>query len=730
MAEAALLGTGKLAVIGGRLEDGNVAIFTELHRLAAGRILVFPTASAEPKAVGEESLQVFRSYGFEAEVAPLTARNASRMAFDPALIAKVGAFGSVYFTGGDQSKIVAALAPGGVETPLLGAIRAAQAAGGLVAGSSAGAAMMSQPMILGGTSIESVVHGLTDNPKRPGLLMGTGLGFFRFGLLDQHFIKRGRLGRLVVAMSEAGVRRGFGIDENTALLVEGGAARVCGEYGVMVVDMGPAKVDTRGRSFRGFRLSYLDDGDGIELGGHFRPQPGASKRRVRKREVAYRAPTRSRRNAFGAYTLYDLMARLVLADTAVYDTDQAEAFDARSGCNVTVEIERQKRRSRGLIATPESGLRMSGLDFRCSLLSEQLSATKLADRIGRPARTFGMTPNPEARIVLLGSSPLRADPAMLAPVLELVRQGPVGVLAAASAEPKATAREHVELLSGLGVQAVDLGITIDNVDYKVQDEDLLEMIAGLRGILLCGGNQIRLVETLLHRGEESAVLRAIARAHSRGAALIAASGGASALSGVMISGGSSWEALRYGVSSDTGHRGLVIQEGIGLFGGGIVDQNLLAGNRLGRLIVACAEEGERFGIGIFEDSAAVASEAGTHIAAAGQHGFLLAEIDPATLVLQGDSFVAENIRLTVVAPGDALALPAGTVARAQPAEASAGLLAKLIDGLAREAGVPEHAGGDGLPGASATIRGLTMRVRERQAASAVVDLQCPRDQNA
>ena len=71
----------------------------------------------------------------------------------------------------------------------------------------------------------------------------------------------------------------------------------------------------------------------------------------------------------------------------------------------------------------------------------------------------------------------------------------------------------------------------------------------------------------------------------------------------MIAGGSSCEALRYGVSSDTGHRGLVIQEGIGLFGGGIVDQNLIGGNRLGRLVVACAEESERFGIGVFEDSA-------------------------------------------------------------------------------------------------------------------------------
>ena len=83
----------------------------------------------------------------------------------------------------------------------------------------------------------------------------------------------------------------------------------------------------------------------------------------------------------------------------------------------------------------------------------------------------------------------------------------------------------------------------------------------------------------------------------------------------MIAGGSSYEALRYGVSSDTGHRGLVIQEGIGLFGGGIVDQNLIGGNRLGRLVVACAEESERFGIGVFEDSAVIASHAGTRLQA-------------------------------------------------------------------------------------------------------------------
>ncbi|MFT3974606.1 MAG: cyanophycinase [Amaricoccus sp.] len=477
----------RLAVIGGRLEDTNAAVYAEMHRLSGGRILVFATASGEPEAVAAETVQVFLSHGFAAEASPLTAE-AAHLAGDPAVAAQVRAVGSVYFTGGDQAKIVATLAPGGVETPVLAAIRAAQAAGGLVAGSSAGAAMMSHPMILGGTSIESVIHGLVTDPERPGLLVGDGLGFFPHGIVDQHFIKRGRLGRLVVAMEGAGVRRGFGVDENTALLVEGETARVCGEYGVVVVDMGGRPGPADAGALPPFRISYLDDGDSLDLTG-FKPVPGPGKRRVRAREVAYRAPVRSSRNAFGAYTLYDLMARLVLADTAVYASETAEAFDARSGMCVTVEMKRQRRRSRGLIATPETGLRMTALDFRCGIERRQLTATRLAQRVGRPARTPGMTPSPEARLVLLGSSPLRNADAMLTPVLPLFGRGPVGVLAAASAEPRTTARDHMDMLARHGIDSVDLGVTIDTVDYAAQDGELLEMIAGLRGILLCGGNQ-------------------------------------------------------------------------------------------------------------------------------------------------------------------------------------------------------------------------------------------------
>lgn len=705
----------RLAVIGGRLEDDNDAIYGELHRLSAGRILVFPTASGEPEAVGREQLEVFRAKGFDAEVMGLTARTAGWMPWDARSIDRLADYGSVYFTGGDQAQIVAALAPGGVETPMLSAIRAAQAAGGLVAGSSAGAAMMSQPMILGGTSLEAVVHGVTDDPARPGLLLGPGLGFFPYGLVDQHFIKRGRLGRIVVAMRATGHRMGFGIDENTALIVEGDRARVCGEYGVMVVDGRAVQATARG--VEGLRLSYLDDGDAIDL-RRMRALPHAGKRRVRQSDMAYRASANSRRNVFGAYAIHDLMTRLVLGDPASYTIDRGAAFDARTGVSVSVELERLRGQSACLIATPEAGLRMTATRFRCALRTEQLSASRVANRIGQGVRSFGRAPTAEARMVLLGSSPLaQGGAAMLSAVRDLL-PGPVGIFAAASAEPRRTAEDHAQMLRRIGCETVDLGVTIDTVDYANQDADLLERIEGLRAILICGGNQIRLVDTLLHRGEESAVLRAIARAHAQGAALIAASGAASALPGVMIAGGSAHEALRYGVTSDLGHPGLVIQEGLGLFAGGIVDQNLIGGQRLGRLVVACCEENERFGIGVCEESAVVATDAGLRLEARGRHGFVLVEVDPAHLELQGDSFVAAGVKLTLIAPGDTVDLRTGAVARGPEPPRDPGLIARLIGDLARA----ERAQGD-----VGAMRGVQIRLRDSGPLSALLDLSSPRD---
>ena len=79
---------------------------------------------------------------------------------------------------------------------------------------------------------------------------------------------------------------------------------------------------------------------------------------------------------------------------------------------------------------------------------------------------------------------------------------------------------------------------------------------------------------------------------------MAVSGGAAALSPLMIAGGTSEDALRYGVASDYSHPGLLVEPGLGLFDAGILDQNLLGAHRLGRLIVACAEEAVPLGFGL------------------------------------------------------------------------------------------------------------------------------------
>lgn len=693
---------GSLALIGGRLEDRNAAVYGELHRLSGGRVLIFPTASTEPGPVGQESLQTFRSYGLEAEIVPLLPENASVTAHDPELAARIADFGSVFFVGGDPLRIVEALSPGGDETPVLAAIRAAHVAGGLVAGSSAGAAMMSPLMLLGGTSVEAVVAGVTNQPGGPGLELGDGLGFFPFGIIDQHFLKRGRLGRLVVALARSGVRHGFGIDENTALLVEDGRARVCGEYGVLHLDMEPAEIDLRKGSFRNFRLSYLDDGDAIEL-PRLRLLPGAGKRRVRKREIAYRAPARSRRNVFGAYAVHDLISRLVLGEPGLFDADGAEAFDARSGATVTVEIGREDGRSRALIAASESGLRMTALDFRASVFT-------VLEKRGHSLPSSGSS-NGEGPIVLLGAGAEAA-------VVDLVGVGPVGVAAPAASSPAEAAADYVKVLKQAGIEAVDLGLTSETAEGWLAPEGF----GNLRGVLLAGGDRTRLVETLLPGGEPAPAFRALARAHAAGAALIAAGGAAAALSGVMIAEGSPYEALRFGVASGPGHSGLVIRDGLGLFGGGIVDQNLLGGNRLGRLIVACAEENERFGIGIFEESAVVATRGGTRLEARGSQGFALVEIDPAAGVRKDETFVVEGVHITVFGPGDTVDLARGRMSRRAPEDLEP-FLDRMLGKFAHEAVQSSQSSHGG-------VRGLRLRIRERGAAAALLEVECPREEEA
>lgn len=703
-------------MIGGRLEDDNAAVYAEMHRLSGGRIVVFPTASGEPEVVGQEVLDVFRAHGFDAVLAPVFGEGAAAAAADPAIGALVLDYGSVFFTGGNQALITAALAPKGRSTPLLDAIHDARAAGGLVAGSSAGAAMMSDVMIEGGTSLEAATYGVVTDPDKPGLLLGEGLGFFTHGVVDQHFIKRGRFGRLAMALASSGTRRGYGIDENTALFVNDDRGWVVGEYGVFLLDMRDARFDRRRRNISYIGVSYLDDGDAFDL-DDYAVTVGDGKRVVADSEVAYRAPAHTARNVFGAYTLYDLLARLVLGDVRSYTADEARAIEPKMGISTSVRLERLSGETVGLIAWREAMLRMTALGFRASMIERKLDAAQLAaSRRAALARDYGVVPGVDARLVMLGSSPLRCE-ALLESVVGLCG-GKIGIIAAASSDSRYEADNWARAFRRHGIEAEDLGITIDNVETS--DEVLIGRIAELKTIILTGGNQIRLVETLLHRGEVTPVLQAVVQAYAAGATVVASAGAASALSGSMIAGGSSYEALRYGVASDMGRRGIVIQEGIGLFGPAIVDQNLAKSRRLARLLVACAEEGVRFGLGLCEESGVVANADNTLLTVVGMRGVVLLEVDPQTTKMQGDDLQTLGTRVHLALAGDMIDLNAGVVIRSAPAAEAEAVLKDMIGELLDDCiGV-----GDGSPDGP-----IILRFSSSGGGCGILDVESIRDRN-
>jgi len=98
----------------------------------------------------------------------------------------------------------------------------------VVGGTSAGAAMMPDEMIVGGASVS--------NPSVDAVELGPGMGFLPGIVVDQHFAQRGRLGRLLAALVLQPAVLGLGIDEDTGIIVNGDEFQVVGSGAVTVVD--------------------------------------------------------------------------------------------------------------------------------------------------------------------------------------------------------------------------------------------------------------------------------------------------------------------------------------------------------------------------------------------------------------------------------------------------------------------------------------------------------------
>lgn len=234
--------TGRLVIVGGALDADNAPVWDAVlaARDGDGPVCVLPTASGVPERSMASAVETLDRYGGPgtARGIPIT-EDVPSDALDPDVVATLRSCSGYWFTGGSQSRITETFLPDGSPTPALEAIRERFREGAVLAGTSAGAAMMSAPMIAGGSSEEAFRSWIDvdDGASGEGVRIRPGLAFFDVGVLDQHFLARGRIGRLLVAvLHHPEISVGFGIDENTAMVVDGRTAAVVGTSGVVVVD--------------------------------------------------------------------------------------------------------------------------------------------------------------------------------------------------------------------------------------------------------------------------------------------------------------------------------------------------------------------------------------------------------------------------------------------------------------------------------------------------------------
>ncbi len=264
-------GPGPAIAIGGALRLDHTAVWQRIVQEAGGagsRIGVLATASASPERTAAGIVQALQRAGAQAEVIPVAPRQPGsdwqRLRDDPALAQRVAAMQGVFFSGGAQEVIVDTLRPQGRETALLQAIRTMHARGGMVAGTSAGAAIMSEWMFRDAQDPLLVLKGRL----REGQGIDKGLGFAGPALfVDQHFLRRGRIGRLLPVMVAKGYRWGLGVEEDSAAIVRGDSIEVIGSRGALLVDLRAAQPTPRDGAFglQGAALSFLDRGDRFDL---------------------------------------------------------------------------------------------------------------------------------------------------------------------------------------------------------------------------------------------------------------------------------------------------------------------------------------------------------------------------------------------------------------------------------------------------------------------------------
>ncbi len=318
---------GTLVIIGGGLRGDNAEVWQRIVQLAGGkgaRIAVFPSASAYPEQAGLSIIRRLDQYGANAFLVPVAVKLADsdfRKAADDANLAdSVRRAGGVFFAGGDQARITRALLrEDGRRSATLEAVWEVYRRGGVIAGTSAGAAIMSSTMFYEPkTVLATLKQGVTEGRE-----IAPGLGFIGDDVfVDQHLLVRGRFARMIPAMLKKGYQIGLGVDENTAMVIDSRReVEIVGYTGALLIDLSRATTDDAAAEFnvKNVVISYLDHGDKYNLASRrYTPAPDKAAGKLDPKRPYSKVPVFSG-DILGSNAVIDLMEKLI-------DNSQEEAL--------------------------------------------------------------------------------------------------------------------------------------------------------------------------------------------------------------------------------------------------------------------------------------------------------------------------------------------------------------------------------------------------------------------
>ncbi|MGH4137573.1 cyanophycinase [Clostridium sp.] len=700
---------GSLVIVGGALGSSNKDIYNKFIELAGGvenaKIGIIGAASSKPVFYSKQFTNELISYGVKAkniEIIPISVKDDkttkdvneaewSTNGNNKEISAKIKHLSGIWFVGGDQTRIMSTLKnKDGSNTKALDSIWKIYKKGAVIGGTSAGAAIMSSTMIIGGNSLSALDKGIIDKDTGnddDGVYLTEGLGFFRYGMVDQHFDMRARIGRLISSAYAKGDKNDFayGVDENTAMVVNNSmkTLQVVGKSGLTVIDYSKMTMNKiNGKpSMNDITISYMTAGDTLNLSNN-KIIPDIKKDATNGYEYySFTPPINT-----GVLSSYGQIKNLLgydLVDNAGASSVKSYSFNEKGdGYEITF---RKTKDTEGYWKYVDGNIdQYSALKVSMSIVPVIVSIKEdTAGGENWKAKTMLQASVPmdiKGSIMAIGGALGSSNADVYNKFIDLadgIKDAKIGIIPAASGNLNSSnAFKHDLVNYGLKEENIEI-ISLACKDDKNTPEDeskwienankteISDEIKGYTGIWFVGGDQTRITKVLLNAdGSNTKALNSIWEIYKNGAVIGGTSAGAAIMSETMIGGGDSVGALNDGftntyVDSDQQEYGpLYLEKGLGFFRFGIIDQHFDKKARLGRLVKAAFDKEDKYDMtfGVDENTALVFNNATKSLEVMGKGGVTVVDLSKS---LKNTSTTRSNIKdvvISYIVKGDSLNL--------------------------------------------------------------------------